>query len=312
MRPHPEAVGHTGVVLDALSDHIDKVLEAYNDFAQATQWKQTEMAPATWESELLRKQYGPGACWTGQDALKDYGVSVVYLAVAAQHMESIRLMLDARLVIFGPQLPVRTTLELCGQICWLLDPRLTTTHGGSPRDRAARWCLCQIHDLTKAKRVAYSLGHPQASRFGQDLRDFRIEVSHRFYKSEWDPTADPKNLETRDPTMLRKERFPGGADRLRYLDEIVLREDSKSQGVYDYLSNAVHPTLIAITEAMDPTGTLGFRIPDASLPYRLSRIAILDFLTAWRLTATYAGLEAQADPGNLLTKEMDDLPSPES
>lgn len=203
MKPRPPAsvgVGHAKV-LDALADHIDKVLDHYSEFGFSTDWKPAQNSPLKWEEKRLERQFGPGTVeqktywrgtstarrtvkraryWDDSAAGRAAESCLLLTSLSAQYLEGLRVLLNERQVIFAPAPLARSVFEIAGYVAWLLDPKLS-----SVRDRAARSTLAHLGDMTRAKAATTLLGHPNAPKIGGAVRKLRREeIPALFYPSE--------------------------------------------------------------------------------------------------------------------------------
>jgi len=281
------------------------VLDAFRAFGLRTRWQPEAnvICPQRVEAELLARKLGPGGPWDGRDADLAAQMAVLMLPVGGQHLAGMAALLRSCEVIFPLAPLVRSLLEVCGRITWLLDPRVA-----NPRHRAARLMLARIDDATRAKSLAYALGQERdGSRLGQTLRDLRRrELGGRFYGSEVVPLAN-------GGLIIAEQSLPGLRQSVAILDE-VHDEAWNAGGLYDYLSAASHPTLRIAVEMLDRESVLAaaesaqdlasearainFRLPDMNYPRVLMRNATLTFLQTWALTASYHGVT---------TPELDEL-----
>lgn len=306
MRPRSHVPAGQALVLDALGNHIEKVLDKFYDFGVRTGWKETDDSPLAEERSRMAKQYGPGRItptravrhWDGSSAGHAAASCLLFTAVAGQHLEGIRLMLRAREVIFAPAPPARSVLEIAGHVFWLLDPNVA-----SVRLRAARSWTAQLSDATRKKTAGLAVNHPDAPKFGASVRQLRREtIPQLFYPSEVDHTKDGK-------VVLCNQAHPGFEETLTFISR-ASGVPWNTSGMYAYLSNASHPTLHVITDSLEIVdGDIrGFALEDVSLPYRITRMAIMCFVRCWQVTAAYHGLD-QREPGDL-GEEIDTLPEP--
>lgn len=298
MRPQTQIHPREAAILDGLADHIDKVLDAFAEFGTRTKWESTEHSPLAYDRWRLLRQYGPTLNW--DDEAADYASvnGVLFTSVAGQHLEALRVVLRAREVVFPPAIIARPILEIAGHVFWLLDPNIV-----SVRDRAARVWLAKLQDATRRKTAALTVKHPDAPKFGGTVRQIRRhEVPSRFYPSELSEGD-------RGAIRLRDQSHPGLEEALNYISSATGVAWNTS-GMYSYLSNASHPTLHVITDSLDATGgeVTGFGLHDVTLPYRISRMAIMCFVRCWQLTAAYHGLDQQ-EAGDL-GEEIEGLPAP--
>lgn len=298
MRPGPHVPASQALILDGLADHIDKVLDAFYDFGVRTKWESSPDSPLDSDRRRLRRQYGPNAYWTEEAANYAAGNGVLFTAVAGQHLEALRVVLRERHVVFPPATVSRPILEIAGHVFWLLDPNVV-----SVRDRAARAWLARLHDATRQKTAALTVEHPDAPKLGGAVRNIRRkELPDRFYPSEIGEGD-------RGTIRLRGQSYPGLEEALEYIGK-ASGVPWNTSGMYSYLSNASHPTLHVIADSLHETDgkPTGFGLEDVTLPYRISRMAIMCFVRCWQVTAAYHGLDHD-EPGDL-GEEIEELPAP--
>jgi hypothetical protein len=250
----------------------------------------------------MRRQFGPVGTdlWDGRDADRAAEIAALFGQLAAQHLDAIRVLLDAREVIFSLAPLTRSVLEITGHVYWLLDPAIHNR----PRDRAARVLLARIDDATRRKTAAKYVTHPDLEQMVKRLRHLRREVLPRqFYPSE---------IENLDGGLrIRGQRVPELGESLRYIEQVT-GVDWNTRGMYAYLSNASHPTYHVVRDVYEfdeTTGAGAFVARDGRLPYLMTRAAIMSFVRCWQLNAKYRGLES--DEAGDLGEEIDSLPSPD-
>jgi hypothetical protein len=275
------------------------VLDDFDAYGRRTQWTSTPGSAVEVDRTRLSRQYGAGICWDDTAANYASASAVLFTAVAGQHLETIRVLLESREVIFAPAPPARTVLEFSGHVHWLLDPSCTNV-----RDRAARAWLAELQDQTRRKTAAHALSHPDASKFGGIVHQLRKKtIPDHFYPSELAQDA-------RGALLLRRQKHPGLEEALTYINKAQSRPWNTA-GAYAYLSNVSHPTRHVIIEniELDAMGRgRSFTLEDVTLPYRITRLALLAFLRSWQITAAYLGLD-QNEPNRLALK-VDALPEP--
>jgi hypothetical protein len=302
VRAKPSATGHVGAVLDGLGAHIDKVLDAHDDFGQRTRWVAVDGSALEYERWLMARQFGPAGfdSWDGSEAPQAAEIAALFGQQAAQHLDAIRVLLHEREVMFSLAPLVRSILEITGHVFWLLD---TSIHN-NPRDRAARVLLARIDDATRQKTAAKYVDHPDLEQMVRNVQDLRRRVlTERFYPSE---------IEDRDGRLrLRGQSLPGLGRSLSYVERVT-GVDWNARGMYAYLSNASHPTFHVVREAYqydETTGKGSFVARDGRLPYRMTRAAIMSFVRIWQVNARYRGL--LDDEAGDLGEQVEGLPSPE-
>lgn len=297
MRPPPATTARAAVVLDALADHIDKVLQAFYDFGVLTRWQPTDGSPVEYEKAKLARKFGPGGSWDGADASHAAANAVLFTNQAGMHLEGIADLLRARHVVVPLATPTRAILELAGHVYWMLDPRLIE----SLRDRAARVYLSRLADATRAKTAALAVQHPDAPKIGKAVRDLRrVTLTARFYPSEI-------TIAMNGSITLREERAPGLGLSLKYIED-VSGVDWNTPAMYAILSNESHPTLHTVIQNLSPATPGPMDLDDTRWPYNLARAAMMGFVRSWAIAAAYHGLD-QEEAGDL-GEEIETLPSP--
>jgi hypothetical protein len=288
-------------ILESLAQALETIVLSYEEFANDTGWHHTEDSPMAADLKSLKRKFGPGGDWQGDELNHALTSAMVFLVVQEQHIQALAALLRQQLVFFSIAPIARSVLELSGRVAWLLDTRIDS------RTRAARGFLGQIEDATKAKRTAYALDMKHASKFGQRLHDVRkVTAPARFDESEIETMKDGVML-------IRKQRLPGLRDSLR-INEEVHQNPWNAGGMYDYLSNATHPTLYTALEMFSVDGQTSsgrmtsLHLENMILPYRLCRTSAQAFLDTWALHAAYTGLDVELP--RLLGRELDELPKP--
>lgn len=289
-----------------MAGYYDDLRTSFVDFTERTQWEAAAGCPQKAELARLTRQYGPDAYWDGSDGRIAVSISSLFLLVIEQYLAGIAVLLRGYEVIFPLAPLVRSTLEIGGRIAWMLDPRICV------RDRSARVFLITLENLTRAKTTAISLGETQtASKRGQDLHTLRkVTLVERYYPSEI------KFLNSGE-LVLREQRLVGLSDGMRYLDDVHQKNDN-SRGIYDYLSDASHPTFHTAMEMIyekpvnldpeDVTPIYTIGLETVIYPYRLARAAAVTFLDTWLLLADYLGQEASE--AKTIGARIDELPEP--
>lgn len=288
------------MILNAMADYYQKVVEGLQSFAQQTQWIEGERSQFEWDRTNLTRQFGPDGSWDESDAVHGVSIAWVHLATGARYLTGIATLLRNGEVLCLPPL-IRSVFELAGRVTWLLDPRIAL------RNRAARIFLSRLEDATRAKSAAKSLSHPELVKFGHAVYELRRKfLPAHFYPSE---------IEDNDGTFtIRGEKTPKFKASLTFFDE-VHQGNWNATGLYDFLSNSAHPTVHSALENFqlhtDPNGGAArwrLNLEDAVYPYRLSRSGVLAFIAMWRLMATYLDIDVQ--PINEIGSSIDEVPEP--
>lgn len=121
MRARPKTTPAIDAVLDGLVGHIDKCLDAYEDFGRRTRWEAQPGAPVEYETGRLRRQMGPGRLWDGTEANRAAVITTLFTQQAAEHLEAVQSLIKARQVTFSVAPLTRSIVELCGHVYWLLE-----------------------------------------------------------------------------------------------------------------------------------------------------------------------------------------------
>jgi hypothetical protein len=302
----PQVGEHAREILEAMAGYYDEVRVSFANFTERTRWEAVAGCPQETELAQLARQYGPGVYWDGSDVRLAVSITSLFLHVMEQYLAGITVLLRSHEVVFPLAPLVRSTLEIGGRVAWMLDPRV---YG---RDRSARIFLVRLENLTRAKTTAISLGELQtASKRGQALHKLRkITLVEHYYPSEI------KCLNSGE-LVLRKQRLVGLSAGMRYLDEVHWKNPS-SGGMYDYLSDASHPTFHTAMEMIQEgsvgasgehsTPTYSIGLETVIYPYRLARAAAVTFLDTWLLLADYLGQEAS--DAKAIGTRIDELPKP--
>lgn len=282
-------VGHAdSALLDAYAVAIDRSLDALYAWTSTTGWAWLPNCPLEQERSLMRRQYGPGGDWDGSDADTNLWLCSLYLLSAAQHLEGIRALLEARQVVVPVAPLVRSVFEVAGRVAWMLEPlphRIRRLASWNVRVRAARLAVVRVEDLTRAKTVSLSMKSSLAPARGKDLHTLTKKlIPAQFYKSEI-------VRDNRGRLLIAGQGVPGLAEAGNVYTRLH-GEDWSAGGVYDWLSNATHPTATALLELMSDQNAAGqrrFEIESADYPARLSRLALVTFLRTWSQIAQYLG-----------------------
>lgn len=289
-------------MLDGLVGHIDKCLDAYEDFGRRTRWEAQPGSPFEYETGRLRRHIGPGRHWNGTEANRAAVISTLFTQQAAEHLEAVQSLIKERQVTFSIAPLTRSIVELCGHVYWLLDPSLMD----NPRGRAARVFLAELDDATKRASAAKAFEHPDTEQIVKFKKALRQEVLPvLFYPSEIE-------FDERSGALVRlcKQSKPGLSASLRFIENAIA-QDVVTPGMYGYLSNATHPTPYIVEEVYrwdEAQGRGYFVLPEARNPYALTRLAVVAFTLMWQVIAAYRGLDQQEAVD--LAIEIDTLPSP--
>lgn len=293
-RSEPVVPPSFAAVVDAYIEFLDDALDTFFDWNEDHRWNPADSSPFLVERSLICRQNGPSGDWGPDESQNVLGIASLLLGVSTQYLEAIRALLAARQMIVSLPPLVRSTLEASCRIVWLLAPIGASDrpelYQSAARPRVARAVLIQLEDVTRAKTAAVALGDPGAPKYGS--------VAHRVKKKRIPGVFYGSEIVRHDngDLSLCGQRLPGlRGGVLEY--ERILGEDWRAGGAYDYLSNASHPTphiAIYITRKSQTDGLVRFELEDPSYLARLVRLAVVPVLQAWRMTATYLGLPADA------------------
>jgi hypothetical protein len=271
------------VTLSAMADCCDLIVVELRYWSDQHSWQEGVNSPFGRERDGFRRRFGPGGAWDDADLRRGLVMAFAHLLAATRYLTAISKLLRAS-EIFALAPLIRSVYELSSRVTWLLDPRL------SVRERAARIYLTRLEDATRAKSTGKSLNHPDLVKLGHQVRSMRRSfLTSRFYPSE---IADENGILT-----VCGQKLPGIRAGLVLMDD-VYRNGWNSPGIYDYLSDATHPTFYAAFESFDfirsdEDGRLRWNVNlrDVTFPYRMTRASLLVFLSLWSLLAKYHDID---------------------
>lgn len=291
MTPRPEVniPERAALVLSAHAAFLSDVLDAFGEWNNEHEWVATDGSPSVRERQTIRRHFGPAGNWTDEPSINLTGIVSLLLGSSSQYLEAIAALIEAHQVIASLPPLVRAVYEASGRITWVIAP-LTSTRLGrtTARPRVARAMLVQLEDFGRAKEAAVSLDMPTAPKYGESWHRLKRDViPGLFYESERVRTKSGK-------LILCEQALPGFKDAAVIFEKVHALE-WKAAGVYDFLSNAAHPTphMVMNSVKLQPNGMVRFEIDGTTSVTRQIRIAVLSFLHAWRITSTYLGLPAE-------------------
>jgi len=290
------------VVIDALADHMGKILDALQTFGhEGSGWAIAESSPLNEHRQLMTRQFGPQGDWTDHAAGYLGDASLLFLLAQTDHLAVLKQIFTSYTgLMFGCGPPARSLLELNAYVFWMLHPDID-----SIRTRASRALLAELSDASRERTAAKDLDAPphMLTALGERVRVLKAQVEVKLYESEIDRDKSGR-------LILRGEKHPGPSEALQHLS-VAGEEPWNTRGAYSFLSNATHPTLHVITDTIQPATNerpSQFGHPDAVYHYRLARMSMAGILKTWQLTAAYRGLDQ--GPSQSLLRAIDDLPTP--
>lgn len=304
MSPRQEAFvsPEAAEVLAAHANFLNEAMDVFADWNDEHGWVATERSPSEAERQTICRHFGPAGDWAGDSSQNITGIVSLLLGVSTQYLEAIRALLEAHQVIASLPPLVRASFEASCRITWVIAPLKTTGLGRTTaRPRVARAVLVQLEDYSRLKAAAVALGLPQATQYGGSWRKLRSKtIPGLFYESEI-------VLEKNGDLTICGQSLPGFREATVEFEK-VHHLDWKAGGVYDFLSNAAHPTPHMVMNAtkLQPNGKVRFEIEGTSSVTRQVKVAVLAFLLSWRRTAGYLGLPFDSIE-KLLTR-VDSLP----
>jgi hypothetical protein len=288
------------VVLDAYAEHVSTLLDAITDFAETTHWTPLDDdAPLEVERGKALQNYGPGGDWSDEEITYAHAAGVLHTVVAAQLLEGMEKLLVSREVLFSLAPLVRSTVEHCGYVHWILDPGNSYT-SWTIRDRVARVLLGRIADRARAAATATQLKAPHLEPIVNSKKKLRKErLPYLFYPSEIEVDSSGEF------TLRKHQTVPGPSSLITYIEN-GHNTSWNAKGMYAMLSNATHPTFSHLAEFVDVAedGKTSFKLDDTIYIGRLARAGILSVSLSWQLVLAYLGR-----PQTVAQQLMDDLQS---
>jgi hypothetical protein len=216
-----------------------------------------------------------------------------YLIGACEQLGGLAALYTCREVALAPAALVRSTLEHCSRVRWLLS--------GSDVDvRLARAYLERLFSAEEAKKNAGYLLGTEDERYRREVERF-VAVKDEVRAIFPEPLRDPGG----GSWLLRGERRPrlGDAVLEMYSSELV------GQGVYGLLSNFSHPTVYTLSRiwgAVTENGEARVRVQHDLETHEVNiRYAVLAFYVAFVDAVRYHGWSAE--PHDALVSHIDRL-----
>lgn len=271
-------------VLDAFAEHLDVFLDVQNAFAYQTHWEPAnDQAPYVGEQAWALRQWGPGGDWSTENIDRTLMYGVLGLSVSGQLLETILNCLRSRDVLFPLAPLIRSILERCGLVGWLLytGQDLPKWH---IRDRVARLLLLELSDMRYHLSAAKVLSPPSdIQQLVMQLTDRKAVRAQLFWPSEIEERGD------REP-LIRGTELPSISQFNKHIGAGI-GLDWNHEGVYRVLSNLTHPTyapLRPLIGVSDPVEGPFWSLDDPSY-FRMVRAALLACSYTWEMLATYLG-----------------------
>lgn len=243
-----------------------------------------DKSPAARSAQFAERKYGPSGSWSGDLVHRITVRALIYQSGAQQYLDTMHSLVQHHPYGLGLGPIVRSMAEICGKVCWLLDPQLTMKEGCRPR--VARLLLDELDDATRRKTLAAALMHPDRAAAGDDYRSARDQVVRPglFFESEIDVSSKDGRVRLRDQSL------PSPSILMDIAAE-ALRSSNDVDGVYGYLSSMTHPTFFAFVESFplldrneDELPYMMAR-PDALFVAKLVSLGAVSFYDTWRVIA---------------------------
>lgn len=306
VRPQTEVSSGAADMLDAWADHIDLLLDTqWALMGGGHHWVPAPDSPLNGVRALLRRKYGPGGIWSGDEAESAGRLATLMLAVSGQHLEGIQVLLRGRQVVFPLAPLARAIVEATGRTFWLIDPRIADA-----RDLAARVWMFRLQNATRQATTAkgWAADNQKVIEVLVERKKYirTISIPRRFFDSE----VENDN----GKITLRGQQVPGLGAALKLISAGMGIEDAHSP-MYAFLSDATHPTPYAALETLQPAGKAGdddlhkFGSPNMRREFMIYQSAVHAYQQAWAVTTSYFGLDLK-----LLHEACDkvnELPRPE-
>lgn len=231
-----------------------------------------------------------------------------YMLTAAGHMGALGALHESGEVFFSPGMLVRGVLECSARAMWVLG-----NGGDEPSQLLARAYLEEFLSAEEAKKVAGRLGGKESPTYishKEEWRELRTEILVVF------SGASKPDLAEEGGRTLAGERLPSPAAGASWMYELLESQAGSTVGtdaalgIYDFLSNATHPTLY-------PTRQLEHWVPmpgrrdmlmtqlriDISFLERQAGAAVALFYNALSYVTSYHGWDRSIH--DELTKQID-------
>ena len=112
------------IVIDALADHMGKILDALQTFGhEGSGWAIAESSPLNEHRQMMNRQFGPQGDWTDHAAGYLGDASLLFLLAQTDHLAVLKQIFTSYTgLMFGCGPPARSLLELNGYVFWMLHP----------------------------------------------------------------------------------------------------------------------------------------------------------------------------------------------
>ncbi len=232
-----------------------------------------------------------------------------HLQTAAGHLGSLGALYETREVFAAPGSVVRGTLEAVARVFWILGDG-SDDH---PERLLARAYLEEFLSAEEAKTAADRMGGKASAPYierAKMWRDLRADILHRF------PGATKLDLSKEDGRVLAGERLPSPSSGVTAMFELLEREAGSAitaqvaLGMYDFLSNATHPTLypsrqrrVCIEHPKHPGEHVALEQVELSFVRKEATVSIVAYYNALTYVTSFFGWPT--DVCNALTASID-------
>ncbi|WP_156028325.1 hypothetical protein [Candidatus Solirubrobacter pratensis] len=292
--PIPESHGARFAELAAV---FSACRDALRDVAHETDWRAASGSLADQDHHDLSNHEPPYPTHAVR-AIPE--VLYSYLFGAGEQLGGLAALYKCREVLLTPGVFVRTGLEFCAHVVWVLGTPVQPVD-----DRLARAYLERYVSFEQAKmNLGRLLGKtdPQYSLERCRFEECRNEAQSIFPA----PTADGDGR-----AMFRGQQMPGLEKCVTVMFESAEPplSSARSEGIYGLMSNFSHPTLYAITRLWALVERDGEVVPKLQLGLedheQRARIAVVAFYTAFTRTMIYNGWTSPSH--GRMTAEIDRL-----
>lgn len=283
-RSRPVTEPGMATILDAFAEHIDVHLDVQNAFAYRTHWEPaSDRAPYPWEQGRVLRQWGPGGDWTTENIDRALTFGTLGLSVSGHLLEGVLSCLRSRDVLFPLAPMIRSIVERCGLVGWILYTGQNTPTW-SIRDRVARLLLAEISDMKYHLSAAKVLSPPkEIQQLSKQLANRKASIGLLFWPSEITKREGRESL-------IRGTQLPSISEFNHHIGAGI-GLDWNHEGIYRVLSNLTHPTyapLRPLLGARDPVDGPLWSLDDPTY-FRSVRAALLAYSYTWEMLATYLG-----------------------
>jgi hypothetical protein len=274
---------------------------SFRDLATDAEWRPAPASPAERDAESLAQRVPP---LPSTAPLLIGHITYQYLFAASEHLGALGVLYAAHDVTIAPSVIQRAALEHSARALWVVNQA-----GGDPEDRLARGYLEEFVSAEEAKKTAgRMLGKQHHGYLGvaADFKRIRQEAEEVFAGPVLDSHGHPE---------IRGQRLPGLEDCILWALRFCRLP---SEGIYDFLSSASHPTLYMLRDlwAIDDSGSQRRLVSDVRLEdhEKRVRLVVIPFFLVLGYVADFNGwsrtrLDELADAVNrVIPGAITDLP----